>query len=181
MKPVTMAMLQMATTARRPVRVSGACGDGIRKPTRLCDDRDTVPGDYCSSDCLVVTGRCGDGVVQLGEVCDDGNSADGDLCSAVCTQAGGILAPVASGVGGLSVAAFGCLVTEICASDLNGDVLSYALLSAPAGASIDSMTGLLSYYPSASQVGTQMIEVSVSDGGSRPCQSLGKCAGRDNR
>ena len=127
-----------------------------------------MTGDYCSSDCLAVTGRCGDGVVQLGEVCDDGNSADGDLCSADCTQAAGNLAPVASGEGGLSVAANGCLVTQISASDLNGDVLSYALLSAPAGASIDSMTGLLSYYPSASQVGTQTIEVSVSDGGSRP-------------
>ena len=53
-----------------------------------------------------------------------------------------ILAPVASGEGGLSVAANGCLVTEISASDLNGDVLSYAPPSAPAGASIDSMTGL---------------------------------------
>ena len=34
------------------------------------------------------------------------------------------------------------------------------------------MTGLLSYYPSASQVGTQTIEVSVSDGGLSTTVSL---------
>ena len=62
----------------------------------LCDDGNTVDGDYCPSDCSSVTGVCGDGVVQGNEACDDGNTVDGDGCSAACsltTCGDGVLEP----------------------------------------------------------------------------------------
>ena len=62
------------------------CGDGIRVSPEVCDDGNTVDGDYCSADCSQITSVCGDGTIGPGEACDDSNTVDGDLCSADCSQ-----------------------------------------------------------------------------------------------
>jgi len=46
-----------------------------------------------------------------------------------------------------------------------GDVLSYSLLSAPAGMSIDSNTGLISWSPTSAQLGAHPVQIQVEDGG----------------
>ncbi len=60
------------------------CGNGIIEVSETCDDGNTDPDDYCSSDCGTVTGRCGDALLQGNETCDDGQTA---LCA--ITQDGG--------------------------------------------------------------------------------------------
>jgi|CXWL01.1.fsa_nt_gi RHS repeat-associated protein len=51
------------------------------------------------------------------------------------------------------------------ATDLNiADVLYYNLTSAPAGMTINSTTGVISWIPSVGQIGTQSVTVTVSDG-----------------
>ncbi|HEV3341679.1 MAG TPA: putative Ig domain-containing protein, partial [Pirellulales bacterium] len=52
---------------------------------------------------------------------------------------------------------------DVIASDPDGDPLSYTLTSAPAGMSIDSL-GRITWSPTASQVPTQPVQVTVSDG-----------------
>ncbi len=57
------------------------------------------------------------------------------------------------------------------AVDADGDSLSYSLSTAPTGATIETATGVISWVPSASQVGTQSFTVTVDDGrGSRADQ-----------
>ena len=60
------------------------CGNGEVEEGEVCDDGNTVSGDYCSFNCQAVSGSCGDGVVQTNEVCDDGNSLDTDYCFSDC-------------------------------------------------------------------------------------------------
>jgi len=56
---------------------------------------------------------------------------------------------------------------DVNASDADsGDTLSYTLLTAPSGMMINTSTGLISWMPSSSHVGTQDVSVSVSDNGS---------------
>jgi hypothetical protein len=49
------------------------------------------------------------------------------------------------------------------ANDADGDRLTYALLSAPDGMSIDPATGLVQWTPLASQVGTSLVTLAVAD------------------
>ncbi|HTA91658.1 MAG TPA: DUF4215 domain-containing protein, partial [Polyangiaceae bacterium] len=75
------------------------CGDGKLTSDEACDDGNTVGGDGCSANCLVVEpgyscipagvachkiARCGDGLVADSEACDDGNTTNGDGCSSTC-------------------------------------------------------------------------------------------------
>lgn len=53
---------------------------------------------------------------------------------------------------------------DVDATDPDGDVLTYALTEGPAGASIDSATGLITWSPTAADVGTRTVTVRVEDG-----------------
>ncbi|MEJ2590210.1 MAG: putative Ig domain-containing protein, partial [Candidatus Thiodiazotropha sp.] len=53
---------------------------------------------------------------------------------------------------------------DVNATDADGDTLSYSLTAAPAGMAIDAASGLISWTPSAAQVGSQNVTVQVSDG-----------------
>ncbi|MBN1521444.1 MAG: putative Ig domain-containing protein, partial [Candidatus Aureabacteria bacterium] len=53
---------------------------------------------------------------------------------------------------------------DVDAIDLNGDTLSFSLTTSPSGMTIDSNTGLISWMPSATDVGANPVTVSVSDG-----------------
>jgi cysteine-rich repeat protein len=73
------------------------CGDGLLVAGELCDDKNNINGDGCTSVCAVEAGWqcvgepsvctpiCGDGVLLGGEACDDGGTTPGDGCSATCT------------------------------------------------------------------------------------------------
>ncbi len=74
------------------------CGDGQTTGPEACDDGNTVDGDGCSADCLLVEPNylcptrgpchlieCGDGIADWPEQCDDGNDQAGDGCSADCS------------------------------------------------------------------------------------------------
>ena len=54
---------------------------------------------------------------------------------------------------------------DVNATDSNGDVLGYALTQAPSGMSIDALSGLIAWTPSATQAGSQAVSVRVSDPG----------------
>ena len=77
------------------------CGDGLLKGNEIlneiCDDNNTVDGDGCSSDCLVIENgfycntvgescvtECGDGIKAVTEDCDDNNTNSNDGCSSEC-------------------------------------------------------------------------------------------------
>lgn len=68
------------------------CGDGILDDSmpclEICDDGNTADGDYCSSDCQLITGSCGDGILQNNEQCDDGNNNENDYCNSSCKTIG---------------------------------------------------------------------------------------------
>ncbi|MCP3867907.1 MAG: hypothetical protein GY703_07400, partial [Gammaproteobacteria bacterium] len=52
----------------------------------------------------------------------------------------------------------------VIATDADNDTLTFALLQAPAGMSIDPLTGQVNWTPEASQVGDQAISIRVADG-----------------
>ncbi len=53
---------------------------------------------------------------------------------------------------------------DVDASDPDGDTLTYSLVAAPAGMSIDSVSGLINWTPSSSQLGDNSVDVQVDDG-----------------
>ncbi|MGH9902004.1 MAG: putative Ig domain-containing protein, partial [Pyrinomonadaceae bacterium] len=53
---------------------------------------------------------------------------------------------------------------QVQAGDPNNDALSFSLLAAPAGMTIDNPTGLINWTPAAAQAGTLPVTVQVSDG-----------------
>jgi len=66
------------------------CGDGIRDTSigEVCDDGNTMSGDVCSTDCLLLGAGCGNGVTDgdVGEECDTGLGVGGNdpIDSATC-------------------------------------------------------------------------------------------------
>ena len=71
------------------VCLAAGCGNGRVDPDEACDDRNTVPNDGCSADCLSDE-TCGNGVVDFvtREECDDGPIArplSHDGCASDCT------------------------------------------------------------------------------------------------
>ncbi|MGB2985952.1 MAG: putative Ig domain-containing protein, partial [Phycisphaerae bacterium] len=55
-------------------------------------------------------------------------------------------------------------IYQVTATDEDGDTLAYSIDTAPAGASIDSGTGLLTWTPVLGQVGSRTIKIRVDDG-----------------
>lgn len=53
---------------------------------------------------------------------------------------------------------------DVNATDANGDSLTYSLISAPSGMSINTATGFIAWVPTAAQVGLNAARVVVSDG-----------------
>jgi len=53
---------------------------------------------------------------------------------------------------------------DVDATDPDGDVLFFSLLTSPSGMSISSSTGLISWTPTATQIGVNNVTVNVSDG-----------------
>jgi RHS repeat-associated protein len=53
---------------------------------------------------------------------------------------------------------------DVDASDANNDALTYSLTAYPTGMSINSQIGLISWTPAANQLGSQSVNVQVSDG-----------------
>ncbi len=53
---------------------------------------------------------------------------------------------------------------SVVAKDPDGDTLMYSLVSAPAGMVIDNFTGLITWTPNSTEVGTYYVLVQVSDG-----------------
>ncbi|MDF1780153.1 MAG: putative Ig domain-containing protein, partial [Alcanivoracaceae bacterium] len=49
-------------------------------------------------------------------------------------------------------------------TDPDGDALTFSAYSVPVGVSVDALTGLVSWTPTADQIGQQVLEVLVSDG-----------------
>lgn len=49
------------------------------------------------------------------------------------------------------------------ATDPNGDVLTYGQVNLPKGMAIDSVTGKITWTPEASQIGNQIVEITVTD------------------
>jgi hypothetical protein len=56
----------------------------------VCDDGNTLNGDYCRSDCQEITGYCGDGTIQTNENCDSATFGEGvgAYCTGSCTGVG---------------------------------------------------------------------------------------------
>jgi len=63
-----------------------------------------------------------------------------------------------------SVFALSLYTYNVAATDLNGDQLTYSLITKPAGMSIGSGSGVIQWTPAGSQVGTKNVSVEVDDG-----------------
>ncbi|MBI3301953.1 MAG: putative Ig domain-containing protein, partial [Deltaproteobacteria bacterium] len=62
---------------------------------------------------------------------------------------------------------------DVTATDPDGDTVLFSLLQSPAGAAIDLFTGLISWAPNSSQIGSQFFTVEAQDGkGGRARQSF---------
>jgi len=61
---------------------------------------------------------------------------------------------------------------DVEATDSNNDILTYSLTTNPAGMTIDSVTGEISWTPISSQIGDNDVTVKVSDGGEITTQSF---------
>ena len=53
---------------------------------------------------------------------------------------------------------------QVIATDPDADALTYSLPTEPAGMSIDPGTGLVSWKPTAGELGANLVEVRVDDG-----------------
>lgn len=73
-------------------------------------------------------------------------------------------APVLAPVPAQAVRWGNVLTVGVSASDADGDLLTYSLVDAPAGATIDPATGVVTFAPSSSQVGALTLTAAVSDG-----------------
>ncbi|GAA6173937.1 hypothetical protein NBRC116592_36070 [Colwellia sp. KU-HH00111] len=73
-------------------------------------------------------------------------------------------APVFTPVDTQTVEATQNLTIELSATDEDGDILSYSVINAPEGVTIDGISGVLNWTALVEQVGQYAIEVGVSDG-----------------
>lgn len=92
-----------------------------------------------------------------------GNSASQSYLLSVTTGAGNTPPVIITSPTGSAV--YGQLYNyDVDATDADGDSLSYLLVSAPQGMTIDSVTGIIAWTPLVTQGGTHPIEIRVEDG-----------------
>lgn len=80
--------------------------------------------------------------------------------------------PAVDPISNISVPAGGLVQFTVSASDPDGDVLSYSVSNLPAGAAINSASGLFTWLPDISQLGTNKLMILVNDGISSVCSSV---------
>lgn len=91
----------------------------------------------------------------------------------VSSTSGSNIAPLITSTPATSVNLGQLYQYDVNATDPDDDVVIFALLSSPVGASIDLFTGLITWLPNASQVGTQLFIIEAQDGrGGRGIQSF---------
>jgi hypothetical protein len=73
-------------------------------------------------------------------------------------------APVITSTPGTSVIATNLYQYNVTATDVDADLLNFGLVTSPAGMTIGSLTGIMSWTPTVGQVGNHTIKVSVTDG-----------------
>jgi len=61
---------------------------------------------------------------------------------------------------------------DVEATDPNGDILTYSLTTYPTGMTINSVTGVITWTPTESQIGENEVVVEVSDGSKSATQSF---------
>ena len=90
--PTTVITALVTAKANTAVCGRGGCETDLGE---VCDDGNTVDGDYCARDYGEVLTVCGDGVIEGDEVCDDGvlNSDDYSPRASATMQAAAILLP----------------------------------------------------------------------------------------
>ncbi|MBI2204319.1 MAG: putative Ig domain-containing protein [Candidatus Rokubacteria bacterium] len=74
-------------------------------------------------------------------------------------------APTLSAVGDQTVVSGSTLTFTLAATDPDGDAISFGAAGLPAGALLDGTTGVMSWLPSATQVGTYAVTFSATDAG----------------
>jgi RHS repeat-associated protein len=81
----------------------------------------------------------------------------------VVADKAGNQAPVITTSPGMSATVGGLYKYAVAANDPDGDKVTFALLSAPAGMAIDTATGLVQWTPTAAQVGTNLVTIAAAD------------------
>ncbi len=95
---------------------------------------------------------------------DDGNGASVTQVYTLTVDAVPNSAPTIDSTPAFSATEGTAYSYDVNASDADGDTLTYSLTTAPAGMTIDSVSGVISWTPTAAQVGTQSVTVQVDDG-----------------
>ncbi len=95
---------------------------------------------------------------------DDGNGAYVTQSFSVAVSALPNNPPTINSAPGMQATANIAYSYAVSASDPDGDVLNYSLITAPSGMTVDSASGLISWTPSSAQTGTHAVTVRVDDG-----------------
>jgi hypothetical protein len=106
------------------------------------------------------------------EVCDDGTPSEcDDVAGTVTIEEGGgensapeFVSPTPEDGATLMVAAGDTLAFKLVAQDPDGDALSYGVSPMPDGANLDTSSGAFGWTPTADDVGTLELTLTVSDG-----------------
>jgi RHS repeat-associated protein len=81
----------------------------------------------------------------------------------VVTDQAGNQAPAIASTAPLAATVGGAYQYPVVATDPDGDKVAFALISAPAGMSIDTATGLVQWTPTAAEAGTNLVAITASD------------------
>lgn len=108
--------------------------------------------------------QTGDFLVSVQISDGHGGTAQQDFTISVGAPAGVNRPPQIASTPGASVTLGQEYQYDVAATDLDGDVVIFALLQSPANAAINLLSGSVSWTPTASQVGTQFFTISAQDG-----------------
>ena len=95
---------------------------------------------------------------------DDGNGGTTSQSYTLVVTAAANSGPVISSIPPTQATTGMAYSYAVAATDPDGDTLSFSLITAPTGMSVDSATGLVSWTPSSAQVGGHAVTVRVDDG-----------------